>query len=309
MRPILVIALIALVAAAALVAATGFCLVAPGEVVVVRRLGRLIEPAWGPGLQWRWPLGIDQLDRVRAQEVRQLTIGRSGPASVEFEPGAGELLTGDLNLLRAQATVQYRVGDPIDYVVRALDHERLLARYAEASLTRALASRGIDAVLRSDRQTIARDVMADLQARADQHRMGVAILGVSLTDTRPPDEVEADFAAAQSAESEREGRINDARSYAETTETTAKSEAQALLETAQAGAARRLLLARAAAERFTLLLAEARRARNLTIRRLYLESLQAMLDQVKRKVVLPPGDSLDLTVLGGKEEAPPRVGK
>ena len=36
---------------------SGVCLVAPGEVVVVRRLGRLIDPTWGPGLHWRYPLG------------------------------------------------------------------------------------------------------------------------------------------------------------------------------------------------------------------------------------------------------------
>jgi membrane protease subunit HflK len=309
MKRKLVIALAGLGTAALLLAASGFCLVTPDEVVVVRRLGRLVEPAWGPGLHWSWPLGIDRLDRARAREVRQLTIGLARPDSVDVEPSAGEFLTGDLNLLRAQATVQYRLGDPFDYVVRAQERERLLARSAEASLARALASRGVDAVLRSARQAIAREVRVDLQTRSDRHRLGIVILGVSFTDARPPYEVEADFAAAQSAESERDRRINDARSYAETTETTARAEAQALLENAHALAQRRLLLAQASAERFTLLMAEAQRARKLTIRRLYIESLQAMLDRVKRKIVLPPGDSLDVTVLGSKEEPAPQPGK
>ncbi len=49
---------------------------------------------------------------------------------------------------------------------------------------------------------------------------------MSLTDARPPTEVEADFAAAQSAESERDRRINEAKSYDETTTTAARAAAR-----------------------------------------------------------------------------------
>ena len=51
----------------------------------------------------------------------------------------------------------------------------------------------------------------------------MAILGVSLTDARPPAEVAPDFAAAQSARSEHDRRINEARTYAATTVTEADS--------------------------------------------------------------------------------------
>ncbi len=213
---------IALLTAVLLFVGSGVCLVAPGEVVVVRRLGRLLDPAWGPGLHWRYPFGIDRVDRVLALEVRQFTIGLSGPASADFEPSAGEFMTGDLNLLRVQATVQYRAANPADYVLRAEQLEPLLTRLAEAALTRAMASRGVDGVLRSQRQAVAQEVAHNLQSTSAAYQLGVAILGVNLTDTRPPLEVEAAFAAAQSAESRREERINEARTYAETTATTAR---------------------------------------------------------------------------------------
>jgi len=288
--------------AAVLVAATGWCMVAPGEVVVVRRLGRLIEPPWGPGLHWRYPLGIDRADRVRSDAVRQLTVGRAGIAGSDLEPSAGEVMTGDLNLLRIQATVQYRVVRPADFLLRALEVEPLLTMAAEASVSRALAARGVDAVLRSDRQAIARAVEHDLQTSADRYPLGVTILGVSLTDARPPTEVEADFAAAQSAESQRDRRINDAKSYEETTSTAARSRAQAKLEAAHAAALRAVLTARAEGQRFSALLAEADRSRSLTMRRLYIESLQALLGRVKNKLILSPGDAVDLTVLGAGQE-------
>jgi membrane protease subunit HflK len=309
MKKPLAILLIGCGSAAALVAATGWCMVAPGEVVVVRRLGRLIEPPWGPGLHWRYPLGIDRAERVRSDAVRQLTIGLAGTAGADVEPSAGEVMTGDLNLLQFQATVQYRVVRPADFLLRALQVESLLTMAAEASVSRALAFRGVDAVLRSDRQAIARDVERDLQSAADRYGLGVTILGVSLTDARPPTEVATDFAAAQSAESERDRRINDAKSYEETTSTAARSMAQAKLEAAHAAAERTLLTARAEGQRFCALLAEADRSRSLTMHRLYIESLQALLDRVKNKLILSPGDDLDLTVLGAQQEPSNRASK
>jgi regulator of protease activity HflC (stomatin/prohibitin superfamily) len=93
MRKHLATLLILLGSAMALVLATGWTMVAPGEVVVVRRLGRLLEPPWGPGLHWRIPLGIDQTDRVRSDQVRQLTIGPAASGDSGLEPSAGEVMT------------------------------------------------------------------------------------------------------------------------------------------------------------------------------------------------------------------------
>ncbi len=294
--------LVAVGAAALLAAAAGWVIVAPGEVVVVRRLGRLVEPSWGPGLHWRFPSFIDRIDRVRSDAVRQLTIGSAGAPGPDDEPSAGEVMTGDLNLLKVQATVQYRVTQPTDYVLHVESVDSLLSKAAAVAVTRALAARGVDAVLRTDRQAIAQSAERALAALASEYRLGVTVLGVSLTDARPPAEVAADFAAAQSAESERDRRINDAKSYEETTATAAKSAADAKVQAAHAGADRRAVTSRAEADRFALLAAEAERSRVLTMRRVYIESVQALLDRVKRKIVVPAGGDLDLTVLGIKEE-------
>jgi membrane protease subunit HflK len=291
--------------AVAVVAVAGACMVAPGETVVVRRFGRLIEPSWTAGLHWRFPLGIDQIDRVRSDEVRNLTIGPTGEAGLDagLDPSAGEAMTGDLNLLRIQVTVQYRVSRPVDYVLHSEDVEPLLLKAAESSVSRALAVRGVDGVLRSERQSIALDIDHDLQDVSDRYQLGVTILGARLTDARPPSEVEADFVAAQSAEIQRDRRINEANSYNETTIALAQSKAQAILEVARGSAERRVLTAQSQAQRFNVLLAEAERSRALTMRRLYVETLQGLLAGVKHKLILPPGDAIDLTVLGVREEA------
>jgi len=293
-------ALVALVVLGLAVAclATGWVEVAPGEVVVVRRFGRVVPAPWMPGPHLGLPLGLDRRSRVRTDMVRRLEVGLAAAPGPEDDPGGGEFLTGDLNLLRARGVVQYHVADPALFVLRTAELEPLLTRLAESSLARALSLRGIDAALRLERAAIARDVEAELTRSASAQGLGIAILGVSLTDARPPSEVAADFAAAQAAQSERVRRVNEARTFAATTQTAARAEAQARLDRARAPADRAVVLARSRADRFLALLAEADRARSLTVRRLYLDMLKELLPRVKRKLVLTPEEPIDLSIFG-----------
>jgi membrane protease subunit HflK len=293
--------LLATVGVIVIVLATGFRVVGTGEQIVVRRFGRVLLPTWGPGLHWGFPLGIDRIDRVRTDLVRRLSVGSVESPQVDDDPSAGEFLTGDLNLVLVNATVQYRVETPADFVVQAEKAESMLRRLADASLSGALARRGIDAVLRVDRQKIALEVEGILEQAVDRHRLGLAILGVNITEARPPSEVAPDFVAAQSAESERARRITEARTYADTSATAARASSQAILDAAHTFAQRTVVSSKAEAQRFVTLVAEARRSPALTAQRIYLDSMNLLLSHVRRKVFLPPGDAVDLTVLGLEE--------
>ncbi len=287
-----------LVSTAAIATATGLVVVAPGESVVVRRFGRVLPEAWGPGLHLGLPRGLDRIERLRLEEVRRVEVGLADTPGPNDEPGAGEYLTGDLNLIHARAVVQYRVADPVRFVLATDDREFTLSRMAESSLARALSRRGIEAALRDGRADIAIDVRDDLDRASRSYGLGLTILGVSLTDAQPPLEVQPDFAAAQSARSDLERKGNEARSRAETVAIAAKSKARAIDESARAEADRGVALAKARASRFLSLLAEAERSRRLTVRRLYLDSLHDLLPKVRRKILLTPDEPVDLSLFG-----------
>ena len=277
--------------------ATGLVVVAPGEAVVVRRLGRIVPRPWGPGLHWGWPKGLDRLDRVRIDQVRRVEVGLAEVPGPGDDPGAGEFLTGDLNLMRARAVVQYRVSDPVAFVLRARELDRLLPRLAEAGLTRALARRGIDGALRAERTAVARDVAADLSRSIARFGLGLSILGVSLTEARPPFEVAPDFAAAESARSDRDRRLHEAHAYATTTRPAAVASARSREDQARARAARTVALSEARAARFLALLVEADRSRPMTVRRIYLDAVRDLLPRVGRKLILSADEPLDLSIL------------
>ena len=280
--------------------ASGWTEVGPGEVVVVRRWGRLLDRPWAQGLHWALPMGIDRTDRVRTDAVRRLEVGLAGTPGPGDDPGAGEFLTGDINLIIVRGVIQYRVADPPAFALRSADAKRLLTRSAEAALTRALSRVGIDAALREGRPLAAREVEADLARSADRLGLGVAILGVSLTDARPPAEVQADFDAAQSAQSGRDRRLQEAQSYGDATLFHADAAGHSRIDAAHADADRTAALARAKAEAFLALLAEADRSRRLTVRRIYLDALRDILPRVGRKLVLTPDEPVDLSILGAE---------
>ena len=280
------------------VLASGWTTVGPGEVVVVRRLGRALREPWGPGSHWGWPLGIDRATRLRLDEVRRIEFGRPEVAGPRDEPGEGEYLTGDRNLVRVRGVVQYRVADPLAFVLRSAEVDRLLGRATEASLARALASREVDAPLRSGRPEVARDVQDELTRAVERLGLGVAILGVNLTDARPPVEVEPAFVEAQAAQSGRDRRINEARALAGTIRPAALALAEVATDEARAKADRGVSMARGQADRFLALLAEADRSRALTVRRLYRDALRDLLPRVRRKVLMTPDEPVDLGLYG-----------
>jgi membrane protease subunit HflK len=288
--------------------------VEPGEAAVVRRLGRVMPRPLGAGLHWVGPAGIDRVDRVRTDEVRRLVVGLAGVAGPGEAPGSGEFLSGDLNLLRAEAVVQYRAADPVAFVLAADRIDGLLAGLGDSAMGRALARRGIDESMRGGRVAVAEEVARELSGASDRLGLGVAILGVSLTDARPPDEVRPDFAAAQAARSEADARVREAEGHAERVRIAAASESLAALDRAHADADRSAALARARADRFRSLQAELDGSRGMMIRRLYLDRLRELLPGVGRMVVLAPDEPLDLSILGPQEPSdgakePPRDGE
>src|SRR5205823_2734567 len=99
---------------------TGLTRVRPGERLVVRRFGRILDDKPGPGLYFALPWCIDRIDRVAVDAVRRVVVGYQ-PETEEDAVIPGQLLTGDHNLINLQLYIDYTV-DPDhaeDYVVQA----------------------------------------------------------------------------------------------------------------------------------------------------------------------------------------------
>lgn len=280
-------------------AATGIYTVGTDQRAVVRRFGRVIGEISEPGLHVGLPWGLDRVDLVKPGETKTVEIGRTGdPLGTTAADTLAQFLTGDQNLVNVQATVQYTIRDPKQYLFASAEPERLVARAAEAAITQTLADRSIDEVITTGKSVLAERVRDELQARLNRdYQVGVEVRSVSLLELSPPSQVAEAFTRAASARSDRERLILEARSYANEKRAEAQSEARATLDRATADHDRAINLARSEADRFAKLLSEYHKDEALTATRLYLETMAEIIPQFRSKVIVDSGKEVDVTIM------------
>ena len=166
--------------------------------------------------------------------------------------------------------------------------------------------RSVTEVLTIGRQEIASEVEVRLQELCDQYETGLKIEQVVLQDVNPPDEVKPSFNEVNQAQQERERLINEARTAFNKVIPRARGEALQTIQEAEGYATDRVNRAKGDATRFEALLAAYRQAPEVTRRRIYLETMQDLLPDVKRTVVLDEDlrGLLPLLSLDGTEVKP-----
>jgi membrane protease subunit HflK len=295
-------------AAALAYATTGLTVIQQDEVGVVRRLGAVTTEPYRPGLHWGWPWGLERVDRLKVDQARTLAVGardlQSAPLSRAPDPASDEFLTGDLNLVTAQALVQFRVTDPVAYMFASRSSDAALAALAEGALTDAMAGRAIDDVLTTGRAEVAERLRRELQGLADGQGLGVSVRAVRLGRVAPPAPVAPAFADAARARSDRRQAVTKAEEYRDKALADARGKAREALDRAEGRRETAVQAARGAADRFTKVLAEVRKGPRAARQRLYLEALAELLPRFTRKVVVPPGRDVDLSVFSDTPQTP-----
>lgn len=274
-----------LVAAYAL---TGFYTVGTDERAVVRRCGKALDQLQLPGLHFGFPYGVDRVTRLKVFQPKRAGVG-AGLAERSLgrrvEPQEAEWLTADHNLIVLSAVVQYRVADPRQYVFRVADVDTLVSNVAASALTSIVTSMDVDDVLTVQRTAIQEEVKRATQEILGRYQTGVEVTSVSLEGATPPQEVAQAFRDVTAARGDAECTVNEAQGYANRRVPEARGEAQRLLIDAEAYGDEVVEKARGDAERFTNMAQELSENRELTTKRLTLETLEKVLPRL-RKIVL-----------------------
>jgi membrane protease subunit HflK len=219
---------------------TGVAQIGPEERAVVRRFGKVVAKP-GPGLWIGLPWGIDRLDRVPTATVRRVTVGYQPEAIDDSPTPAGQLLTGDQNLVNVQVAVDYALAEGEtaleDYVMQRDQIDGVIAREAEAVMAEWVAGRTVDDVLLAGNAELPSHLVRQVQKRAEPYRLGVRITQASVAYLAPPEEVRSAFE-----------EVNRAQTNIRTQEYRARQEEQARLRAASAEKFRLEQEARAAAD-------------------------------------------------------------
>ena len=271
--------------------ATGIYIVGPDEVGVVRTFGKFTRVVQS-GLNWKFPAPIEIVDTPKVTEVKRIEIGFRTLKNGQYRTVEKEslMLTGDENIVDAEMIVQYKIKDPVAYLFRIVGPELTVREAAEASLRTVVGRNKIDETLTTGKFTIQEETKNQLQSVLDNYNSGIHVVAVQLQDVSPPKEVIGAFKDVASAKEDKNRMINQAEGYRNDVIPKARGEAEAMIRDAEGFKESRVKRAEGDATKFTTILKEYRKAKNITEKRLYLETMEKVLPDIE-KIIVPDKDS------------------
>ena len=271
--------------------ATGVYIVGPDEVGVVRTFGKFTRVVQS-GLNWKFPAPIETVDTPKVTEVKRIEIGFRTLKNGQYRSVEKEslMLTGDENIVDAEMIVQYKIKDPVAYLFRIVGPELTVREAAEASLRTVVGRNKIDETLTTGKFTIQEETKNQLQSVLDNYNSGIHVVAVQLQDVSPPKEVIGAFKDVASAKEDKNRMINQAEGYRNDVIPKARGEAEAMIRDAEGFKESRVKRAEGDATKFTTILKEYRKAKSITEKRLYLETMEKVLPDIE-KIIVPDKDS------------------
>jgi membrane protease subunit HflK len=291
--PTATIRLVAVALAVLFLLFTSYYQVEPEEVGVIQRFGAYVRTT-EPGPHLKLPFGIETVKKVPVQRQLKMEFGfrtvRAGVRTEFDQPAEAQaeslMLTGDLNVAVVEWIVQFRIKDPKAFLFNVRNVPETFRYMSEAAVRHVVGDHSVDEVITIGRAEIALKAKEELQRLCDLYGIGIEIQQLVLQDVNPPDPVRPAFNEVNEAIQEKERAINEAWAEYNQAVPRAKGEAEQMVRAAEGYALERENHALGDARRFEALYEEYRRAPDVTRRRMYLETMTALLPRLGRKVIL-----------------------
>ena len=269
--------------------ATGIFIVAPDEQGVVKRFGKFSRLE-SPGLNYHFPYPFETVITPAVTQVKRLeigfrTIGSGTSTRYQEVPNEALMLTGDENIVSADAIVQYKIKDPVSYLFNIILPEQTVKSAAEAALRQVVGERKIDEALTVGKYEIQEETMKLLQSLLDSYEAGILIVAVQLQDVNPPKEVQAAFKDVASAKEDKSRYINQAQGYKNDIIPKARGEAVKMTKEAEAYKIERIKKSEGEIARFNKILEEYKNGEYVTKARIYLETMEGILPNMNKVIV------------------------
>ena len=268
---------------------SGIFVVAPDEQGMVRSFGKLTRTL-EPGLHYHLPFPIETVSKPKVTEIQRFEFGfrtvNSGPPP-QFKPMDDEalMLTGDENILDVWFIVQFRIKDATSYLFNVADPSKTMRNAAEAAMRAVMGENKIETAMTTGRVNIQNDAQKALQQTLDSYVSGMQVIAVQLQAVQPPEPVRSAFREVISAREEKNKFINEAESYTSDILPRARGLAVQIELEAEAYKEQKIKQSQGDADRFLALLKEYRNAKDVTRKRLYLETMEEILSQARKLVI------------------------
>ncbi|MFC1809205.1 FtsH protease activity modulator HflK [Candidatus Omnitrophota bacterium] len=302
----------------------------PEEVGVIQRFGKYVRTTY-PGLHVKIPFGVETLIKVKKERVETEEFGfktkKAGVRTIYYtgsesqfrtlghdsygsklgfkkDPFLGEslMLTGDLNCAEVEWAVQYKVKDPVMYCFNVRDVVAAIRDVSEATMRQVVGDASIDEILTTGKLSIQEKAKQLLQEILDEYGTGIEIVDLVLQDVNPPAEVKDSFNEVNEAMQDREKITNQARAKYNQIIPRKEGEAEKMILNAEGYAINRVNNATGDADRFLATWNEYKNAKDITKRRLYLETMLKVMPKIQKKIIIDSETKGILPLLNLNEE-------
>jgi membrane protease subunit HflK len=263
--------------------ASGFYIVDTGQRGVVLRFGKYLETT-EPGPRWHFPWPIESREIVNIDQVRTVEIGyRNNVKNKLLKESL--MLTDDENIIDLQFAVQYILKDPKEFLFVNRSPEDTVRQVAETAMREIVGKNKMDFVLYEGRADIAARAKVLMQQILDRYKTGISVSQVTLQNIQPPEQVQAAFDDAVKAGQDRERVKNEAEAYSNDVVPRARGLASRLKEEAQGYKQSVIANAEGEASRFAQIFTEYQKAPQVTRQRMYLDTMQTVMNNTSKVVV------------------------
>src|SRR3984957_610135 len=274
---------------------SGFYQVGTDQEGVVMRFGAF-DRIDNPGLRYHAPYPIEEvlLPNVTAQNEIQIGFRLNTRDSDDIAniPEESMMLTQDENIINVEFAVFWRVGDIQKFLFEIRDPEQTVKMAAESAMREVIGQNKLQFALTDGRGQIADQARDRLQKLMDGYHAGVIISQINLQTVAVPDEVKSAFQDVVNARLDQERFQNEAESHANKVIPEAKGEAARIVQQAMAYRDQEIAIAQGDADRFREVLAAYNESREVTAKRLYLETMESVLGSAHKIIMDKPAGTV-----------------
>lgn len=270
--------------------ATGIYRVQPEEEGVVLIFGKW-EWNTGPGLHYNLPAPIGHVETPKVTRVSRVEIGfRSGsevgrPGVSREIPQESLMLTGDENIIDIHFVVFWLIKDAGQYLFNIRNPDGTVKDVGEAAMREIIGQTNFEFARTQGRATVEADTQKLMQQVLDAYGAGITITGVRLQKSDPPQGAIAAFRDVQAASADKERAINEAQGYLNQITQRAQGQAEQIIKAADAYKAERVNQATGDAQRFLAVYQQYLQNKNVTTRRIYLDTMEKILGNVNKILI------------------------
>jgi len=270
---------------------SGFYTVQPNEVGVRMIFGK-VQDITGPGFNWNMPAPIGSVEKPEVTTIKRTEIG--GRADMGGESSTALLaeslmLTGDENIIDIHFNVQWKIGekadDPIHYLFNIKEPEAMVKSVSEAAMREIIGQTQFEYALtvgRAEIETRSKDL---IQSILDSYGAGIVVTQVALQNVDPPADVVEAFRDVQAARANKEQKVNEAQKYFNQVTQEAGGRAQQIIKGAEAYKEQKIAIATGDAQRFLSVYNQYTQAKEITERRIYLETMEQIMQNMRKILV------------------------